>query len=176
MYDLGSYDDDFAPAEPAVAMTKAEELTDGNYEWEVKKAAIKHPKGHVILELALEVISAGKHAGAVIQHSLFMDDRDGVARVGRDLLTLGFDTDQWLKAKGRPFSQEFPKAVKLLPGLRVKGQKKTNEKKEKGVMVGHYHNIYLNERLATDGRPAHFGPEELAEVAQAAKYEEDPFG
>jgi hypothetical protein len=165
--DLRQYDDDFVPAPPAAAMSKVEGLADGEYLLEIAEAKCKTPKGNNILELHLEVLSPGPHEGMSIQHSLFINNAEAANRVGRDLLTLGFDTDQWKVANGRPFSVEFEKAVKLLKGLRFKGTKKTNESGGKT-----YHNLYIDERVRTDGQPERFGPEQL----NAAADPDDPFG
>jgi hypothetical protein len=163
--DLQGFDDAFAPA-PANA-NRAEDITDGTYLFEILAARFKRPKDNNVLELTLVVLSPGPHEGASVQHSLFINNQESAARVGRDLATLGFDTDQWKPANGRPFSAEFDKALKLLPGLRWKGTKKTSKSGEKV-----YHNIFIDERADGDGRPAHFGPDEL----NAATNSGDPFG
>lgn len=154
-FDLESLDDDFVPGEGGKRMTP-EDLADGKYEFEVAAAQIKFPKEYCVLELTVEVISAGLHTGDKVQHAIFVKDKDSAARVGKDLKTLGFDVDEWTKANGRPFSQEFQKVTKCLKGVRFRGTKKANKS---GAKV--YHNLYINERMNTDGLPEVFGPEQL---------------
>lgn len=180
MFDLRNFDDEFEPAAPASTFCKPEEIPDGIYDFCIVTAVTKQPKGNFLVELGLRIESAGKCEGMVVQHAMFMNDLDSVKRVGRDLKTLGFDTDNWKKANGRPFSVEFEKALKILPGIRVRGRKKTNEKKEQGKVVAVYHNLYLDKRLATDGKPEFFGAGELNAVAPTTNGhtqadEDDPF-
>jgi hypothetical protein len=163
--ELEQFDNEFTPA-PPTATSGPEDLTDGEYLFEVAEARLKKPKGNNILEMALLVLTPGKHEGATIQYATFINNHESAARVGRDLRTLGFDTDEWKKPNGRPFSAEIDKAIKLLPGLRWKGVKKTNKNGEKT-----FHNIYINERVLTDGKPQHFGPAELNGTADP----NDPF-
>lgn len=158
--------DDEAPSSAG----KAENLADGEYEFLVKKAAMKTPPGKamVILEMGLEVLSAGKHMGQEIQHSLFITDKDSRDRVLKDLATLGFDTPEWTAAGGRPISGELPKVPKVLKGMRFFAKKVTN-KREGGK---EYHNVYINRRNdAADGRPPRVGAEHLND-----RDPDDPFG
>lgn len=148
---MENFDDDFKPdGGPA----KVESLTDGDYDFEVKKSAFKilEKKPLVIIEMELEVLSPGKHSGQIVQHALFIKDKESAARVGKDLATLGFDCAEWTVANGRPFSQEIQKVDKVLFGLRFKGKKQVN---------GKFHNLYINKRLLPDGKPEHLGADEL---------------
>jgi hypothetical protein len=165
--DLEKFDDDFVPTPSAADMSRAEDLVDGAYEFEITGAQLKVVKNNNILEMHLLVLTPGPHEGATVQHSLFMNNIESANRVGRDLAVLGFDTDQWKKPNGRPFSVEIAKAVKLMKGLRWQGTKRTNKSGDKV-----YHNIYLDGRVATDGHPERFGPAEL----DAAADPDDPFG
>ena len=152
---LGDADEAFDPS----GQQKVDDLSDGEYEFAVRDSRLKilTGKSMAILEMSLEVLSAGKHAGAKVQHALFVKDKDSADRAGRDLAKLGFDCDKWTKANGRPFSQEIQKAPKGLRGLRFYGKKATNKSDGK-----EYHNLYFVRRNAAgDGRPAVIGPEVL---------------
>jgi hypothetical protein len=167
--DLRQFDEDFTPAPSTANLSRPEDLTDGVYEFEITSAQLKNPKGHNILELHLVVLTPGVHDGMNIQFSKFLDSAEAAARIGRDLATLGFDTGDWKVTNGRPFSVEFDKAVKLLPGLRWRGTKKTSQSAD-GTKT--YHNLFVDERVRTDGKPERFGPAEL----NAAAEPDDPFG
>lgn len=152
---LEDVDDNFKPGEMA---GKMESLTDGEYDFEVNEAKfkVKAEKGMAIIEMELEVLTAGKHQGTKVQHSLFLTDKDSANRIGKDLKTLGFDCDDWTKANSRPFSKEIQKVHKVLKGLRFKGKKQKNDNNGKT-----YHNLYINKRLEGDGKPQRLGPEQL---------------
>jgi hypothetical protein len=186
--DLEDFDEDFKPAEPANLRSKAEELPDADYEFEIVKSWIletggnKTKEAHRIWKMELKVVTPGKYDGTVIDHAIFVDTKEQADRVGLVLVNMGFDANDWHGKKGDPnrrtFSTEWPKAVKLIdrlkPRLRMKGTKKTADKKDKDgkvLIAGAYHNIYLNKRSDTDGQPATFGEAELN-----AKDESDPFG
>jgi hypothetical protein len=167
MFDqLEVFDDDFKPASPVGGEIQAADLADGEYTFEIVEAKIKMPKGNTLLELLLQVLTPGDHEGKTLAQTYWLNDPEDAARVGRVLLNLGFDADRWQKALGRPFSKELPKAVRLLPGLRVQATKKINEVAATATKPARtFHNIYLNKRAPTDGKPATFGPQELNQVA-----------
>lgn len=154
-FNLEDFDDDFVPG---TGKASVENLSDGEYDFQIESGAFKVIKDFAILELTVQVISGGKHAGDHFQHSLFVSDKESASRVGKDLKTLGFDCDDWTKAGGRPFSKELPKVTRCIKGVRFKGVKKTNKNEEKKKT---YHNLYINKRLDTDGLPSKFGPEQL---------------
>lgn len=163
-FDLAFLDEGFAPAAPAGRDAGVEDLTDGDYELAIRSAVLKSLKAKqmTILELGLEVLSPGKHQGAGIKYPVFLKDADSAARLGRDLMTLGFDCEDWTKANGRPFSQELGKAMLVLPGIVMVCHKKTNAKDGKT-----FHNLYINKRGAGDGKPQKFGPAELDAAVEA---------
>lgn len=150
---------------------KPEDLTDGEYDFTIRDAKVKNlaAKSKLIIELKLDVLTAGKHQGHEIQHTLYISDKDSAVRVGRDLKTLGFDCDNWTRANDRPFSQEIMKIGKVLRGLMFKGKKQTN----KGTDGRTFHNLYIQKRLASDGKPTVLGP---AELDAADPENDDPFG
>jgi hypothetical protein len=169
--DLQNYDDDFEPAKGQGLRAGPEQLEDGDYTFEIQYADFKTPKNHKIFEMQLKVTSAGKHEGAIIQASWFMNDKESVSRVGKVLQVVGFDTENWTKANGRPLSGELSKAIAFLQRkrLRVAGKKVTNEVGS-GEQKKVYHNIYINERILTDGVPAVISPEVMDKRDDA-----DPF-
>lgn len=148
---------------------KVENLTDGEYEFEVRKCEFKNiaKKSMAIVSMDIEVISAGKHMGQVVQHGLYIKDADGAARVGKELAILGFDCSEWTRANGRPFSGEIKKVPKVLKGLRFKAKKTTNSSDDK-----EFYNLYINKRLP-DGKPARLGKDQLDAVDPLG---DDPFG
>lgn len=160
MLDLKHFDEGAAPTAGGTKKP-ASELPDANYDFEVKTAKIKvtAKQKTPILTMDLCVMSPGPLEGAEVERPSFITSQESFNVVLSDLGRLGFDTPLWTLANGRPASDEIDKAVKLLPGLRFHGAKKTN---------GTYHNIYINERM-DDGKPATFGPDELNAVPR------DPF-
>lgn len=158
-------DGDFSPS---TGGGKLDDLPDGEYEFTIDAAKIKPKTNMLILEMDLLVTSEGKHKGQKIQHSLFIKDKDSAARVGKDLKTLGLDCEEWTKANDRPFSGEIMKVPKVLRGLGFRAKKVANRPEGKDKT---YHNLYINKRVPTDGKPERIGPEQL----NAPDPEGDPF-
>lgn len=154
MLDLSHYDEMAAPATNSGNRLGANDLPDGDYEFEIKKVYLKTSKKQQtpIISMELQVLSGPAFVGNVIERPSFITSQEAFGFVLADCLKLGFDADQWKKATGRPASQEIEKAAKLMEGLRFAGQKKTN---------GTYHNVYIDKRLNTDGKPAKFTAADL---------------
>ncbi len=153
---LQDADDGFDPA----GQLKADDLIDGEYEFAIRGSTFKiiAAKNMAILQMDLEVLSAGKFSGAKMQHAIYIKDRDSADRAGKDLVKLGFDCLEWKKENGRPFSQEIQKAPKGLKGLRFFARKVTSKRDDGRV----FHNLYIDRRNRTaDGKPAVIGPEVL---------------
>lgn len=154
--------DEFDDAKPSTGST-LETLPDGEYEFEIKSVAdVKRDKGGKI-SFHLEVISAPLQ-GAEVDFERFITSQETMGFFLADLKRLGFDCDNWKAGTSRTNSSEIPKALAVCPGMRFKGKKVTNEKGGK-----QYHNLYINERLPGDGKPAAFGEKEMAEAAEALK-------
>lgn len=144
------------------------DLPDGDYKFAVLGMAEKQiPGGRLLVEIAVEVVSDCPQDGAKLDQVYWLNRKDGSAddiafgRLRKDLETLGFDTPEWKKSSGRSFSGEFKKACGVVRGVGFHGKK---------VTKNGYPNLYVNRRADDDGKPAKFGPEELAAGA-----EEDPF-
>lgn len=168
MDELDAKADDI-PAGDGFGAKDLKNLPDGEYQFEIKSAEFGPTKksGHQLFKMDCEVID-GAQKGTVVQVPHFLTGDKGVNEAGvgilrKDLGILGFDQDKWVRANNRTFSGELKKAALYMPGLRFKGKKVTN---------GQYANLYVNERLKTDGKPAAIGP---AELDGAAKENEDPF-
>lgn len=140
-----------------------EGLPDGRYELQLVKAELKDLRGKPAILAREAVVFGGEHDGHAVKWDLFLRDKDGnpketaVSQLRRELTALGFDEENWTAAAGRPFTAELKKACVAMAGLRFHGTKKANES---GGKV--YQNLHVNERSASDGRPAKLGPEEVA--------------
>lgn len=168
MAGLATFDDEAEKVAPGGA-TKLAAIADGEYELIIEKATIKEVKGSNVVEMKLTILTEGVHTGAEVTQSSWITNINketnkpelnqvAVGILKKDLETLGFDIPEWTKANNRPFSQELPKALHCLTGVKFKGKKVTN---------GKYANLYINERLPSDGKPAKFGPTELEAAAKA---------
>ena len=178
MVDFSEFDNDFKP-EDAFSGGKAEDLTDGDYELLIKDAKQKEAKGKGMVELKLEVLTPGKHEGAAITDAIWLTSQDAVKRFGAILKRFGFDSDDWKPANERPFSKEFPKALRWLVGMKVKAKKTTTtqQPKFKNDVVKTYHNLNYGKRCeGEDAQPRAIGAEELNQPdPNAAAAEADPF-
>lgn len=166
--------DDFEPSNLPV---KPDALIDGNYEmvFRTAKNSVNPTKGAFIIATELEILSAGKHMGQRVKIDHWIKDGDSRDRVIKMLIILGFDCDQWTKANNRAFSKEIQNVYKVLPGMRVKAKKATNDGVDVDGKKVTYHNLYINERLLTDGKPARIGPDLLHAADEADPFPDVPF-
>lgn len=158
-----SWLDDFDPTQ---LVKKLDDLLDGEYNCAIEKAKLKHlvTKEMMVLELSLEILTPGRDQGSRVQHSVFVKrDPESQGRFAELLAILGFDVKEWKKDNGRPFSEEVIKIPVVLEGMRFHAKKSTSTSNNKT-----YHNLFINKRDASDGKPSIIGPAEL-NVAQ-----EDP--
>lgn len=105
-----------------------------------------------VFRLSLRTLS-GPAAGTLFDLVYFLSRSESVARLGGDLVTLGFDADKW-KPPQRPFSQEIKKVLVKLKGLKFRAMKETNWSEPK---QRYYHNIRINSALNKDTPPLSMG-------------------
>lgn len=179
MATLTDFDDDFTTATGNARAGEIElsKLPDGEYEFAVKAFAVKDTSSGPMASMKLEIVSEGPFAGKVVDRPYFFtqENRDtglreknerALATLRDDLKVLGFDTDNWTKANGRPFSVEINRVGACVADVMLKAKKTS---KVSGTKT--YHNLFVNARLSdVDGKPVAFGPKEM-EDANA-----DPFG
>lgn len=138
-------------------------LPDGDYTLQIVKAALRQSekKGTRICNMKCTVLSSpgGKLDGATIERPSFLTSQEAMNMLLADCGKLGFDSDQWKMTNNRPASQELPRALELMAGVKFSAEKKQS---------GTFHNINIKERLE-DGKPKKFTAADLAEV------ELDPF-
>lgn len=159
---MADLDDDFDNTKPAGNRADGlADLPDGEYEFTVVSGEQKETKAGPLIVFKLSVLD-GVHAGMEVEHNYFLMKKDGeshvrnenqIAQLKKDLITLGFDVENWTKANERPFSTQLKLAMEVIRGVGFKGKKKQN---------GKFANLYLNERSASDGLPATFGAAELS--------------
>lgn len=160
---LDKYDDDADKVAPGGKLG-FDALPDGEYTFDVDDAELKETKnGTDLFKLKLLGLD-GAAQGQTFEHDYWLTNKDKetekivmndvkIGMLKKDLETLGFDTPEWKKEKGRPLSKELAKAVKVLEGMRLKGKKTTN---------GKYANFHIVARVTgTDGKPEKIGPKEL---------------
>lgn len=174
--DLEQFDDTFTTATPSYGGSglKLADIPDGDYEFAVKSCEIKDTAKGPLVSIKLEILTTGPHEGGMVDHVYFLTkDEQGVrvkndnqiAQLRKDLVTLGFDADNWKKENSRPLSVELARAAIAMPGICFHAKKTQNPS---GGKI--YHNLKINSRSADDGLPAKFGPKELEAAGK------DPFG
>lgn len=173
---LDKYDDDADQVAPG-GRGGLGLLADGNdYDMEIESAELKETtSGHDIFKMKLVVIGGPSKVGKEIDYDEFLTTKDKksggitisevkLGIVKKNLETLGFDSGEWTKANGRPFSKEIAKAILLLPGLRFTASKTTKDG---------YANLKIVARNFTaDRKPEKFGP---AELNKAQESDAEPF-
>ena len=140
------FDEHYKPSEGGGQRPGLDLLPDGDYHLEIVSAELTATKktGQSIFRLSLKVLDLGsRFHGQIVERASFFTSQENVDILGADLLTLGFDSDQWTTKAGRPFSSELLKAAPQLVGLCFRGQKVAKES-DKGKS---YHNLYINRRL-----------------------------
>ena len=162
MASLADFEDkaEVAPPTRPGGKSDLDQLADGKYKFAITGMVQKDTKaGRLLVEIGMECLTAGPSDGKKFDHVYWLNkengDRDEMAfdRLRRDLTTLGFDVVNWKSSANRPFAQEFLKACAVIKGVEFNGKKVTNKEG--------YPNLYINERVATDGKPEKFGPDEL---------------
>lgn len=166
MASLADFEDKAETAPPTRPGGKSDldQLPDGKYKFAVVGMTQKTVKGdRLLVEIGIECVTDGQFLGKKFDHVYWLNkdsgDRDEMAfdRLRRDLTTLGFDVANWKSSNGRPFAAEFIKACGVISGVQFLSKKVTNKEG--------YPNLFINERVSTDGKPEHFGPAELKAVA-----------
>lgn len=143
--DIDRWDREYKP-EQNTQRAGPELLPDGDYDFQIVSAELTvTPKTEEpIFRLTLRVLTPGMYQGQLLERVNFFRTQANVDRLGGDLITLGFDADQWTVKAGRPFSKELQKAAPLLRGRCFKGRKQANPSDD-GKKT--YHNLYCNTRL-----------------------------
>lgn len=160
-FGLDQFDDDFKPRDPFTS--KFEDLPDGEYTFQITKAELTRRGAAQTTVLHMKVrIHDGEFNGVEDARDSWLRDKEAVARIGQDLVRLGFDADTWNAKNGKSFSAEFPKVVTQLPGIVFKGKKRSSSKDGKK-----YVNIDINGFVEKKEVPA-------GEVS-GADFENDPF-
>jgi hypothetical protein len=152
---LAQFDSDFRPEQPI--RPGLETLSDNqDYDCQITDARLDATRtGQRLLRVGLRI-----NNGTVIEHTYWLNTQMDANRLGADLCTLGFDAGQWSAASRRPFSQELPRAIARLPGIRFRARKSSTPGKQ-GDKV--FHNLHLNAVLSgkplPQARPAKPAPE-----------------
>ena len=157
--ELSQFDQTFTPQSgirPGI-----DSLPDGDYDCEIITADIGRTEktNELILRLGLRT-----NVGAVVEYAYFFRTQQSVDILGGDLVTLGFDADQW-KPPARPFSTELPRVVPMLVGLRFRARKKTAQNQKDPSKP--FHNLYVNQRLNTSAAPSGYVPTSAPTQASA---------
>lgn len=172
--DMSELDEGASPSPKLSANdAKLAKLPDGKYEFEVSGSSwdkIKDGLYKLTVNLNLICPDLPEWDGKTVNKEYWVNLNGGkteeesreraqrsIGFIMADFLTLGFDSDQWTPANGRPFSREITKAARHLIGIRFAGAKATKTGDQKGVA---FRSIYINKRLPDD-RPEKFGPEEI---------------
>ena len=142
-HDLEQFDGEFVPQQNPNFQPGLDTIADGSYDWTILHASLDLTPRTQDRLLRLELKC--EQTTQVVQHTYFLTGVDRVNMLGGDLATLGFEVGTWTAEHGKKFSQELPKAVAELPGIRFKGTKKANPGKNDPTKV--YHNLYVNSRI-----------------------------
>lgn len=177
MATLTDFDDDFTTVTGGrTGEVDLKNLPDGEYEFAVKKYAVKDTSSGPLVSMKLEILGEGPNAGLLVDRAYFLTRvEDGIrvknerqiAQLRDDLKLLGFDVDNWTKPNSRPFSAEVNRVGAVIVDVCLKAKKKQGGKKNDGT---HYQNLDFVARSATDGKPEKFGAKEMDEANA------DPFG
>lgn len=162
------------PEKPKHGNEQTAALPDGDYDVRIVSGKIE-PLGKTNgskFVFAGVVLTEGKYKGWACEKDVILTSTKGtdeekrafqinkLGEIRADLKTMGFDTENWTRAAGRPFPQQWKIACNVMPGVIVKVRKKQN---------GQYANVYINKRLANlDGMLPTFGEEEMAASASAS--------
>lgn len=130
--DLERFDDTYQPAERTGFRPGLEVIPDGPHDFTILSAELTRTKNSN--ELILRAELRCEDTLQVIERPWFFTNPEAVARLGGDLVLLGFDADRWTSQFGRKFSEELPKAVGKLGGKRFRGTKKIGQQNGKPIL------------------------------------------
>lgn len=147
--ELDGYGTEYQPRHSGFA-PGLEVLSDGFHDFEITAAVLDRAKdGSLIAKLNLREPNAGE-----IEWTHWLNKQTDVNAFCADLAVLGFDCDKWGPRFNRPLSQEIPKAVAKLPGLKFRGMKRTDRPTE-GVYAGKvFHKMRVYTRIAGTPKPS----------------------
>src|SRR5689334_17913246 len=120
-----------------------EKLPTGDYEFEcgsAEKKDLDNDEG-CIISLPLTVLG-GPLDGTRVTQKWWLNSQDKVNMFGADLKKFGFDTENWTEENERPLEVEGERALKCMPGLKIKCSKV--EKKGQGEV---FHNLRFHGRV-----------------------------
>jgi hypothetical protein len=150
-------------------------LPDGKYEFEVTEFAVKEFTD-MLKVVRKATVCGGAHDGRTTGQDwdtflIFkgeVKDRN-IQQLTKELEALGFPAEQW--AADEKWFDLLEKASSAVVGLRFKGTKKASTSGEKT-----YQNLYVDERLLTDGHPVDGKPRTFTEEdLEAANRTSVPF-
>lgn len=150
--ELAAFERDFNPSSGG-RKPGLDTLPDGDHDFEILSAELTRTEktNEAIFRMELRVLGGG-----VVEHVYFFRTQMNVDILGGDLCTLGFDADQW-KPPQRPLARELANVAPRLRGVRFRGKKVTNPKKDDPNKK--YANLYVNQRLAADAPPPAYNPQ-----------------
>jgi hypothetical protein len=164
--DLEQFDSAFTPQQSGNFKPGLDALADGIYDFTILASNLdRTPKSNdLIIRVELRV----EQTAQVVEFAYFLRDQAQADRLGGDLSILGFPVGTWTPKHGKKFSEELPKAVGQMRGLRFKAQKKANPSKNDPQKI--YQNLYLQAKLSNAD------PHNLPATASATeKKDEIPF-
>jgi|SRR6516162_5787020 hypothetical protein len=145
-WELEQFDNSFKPKGQTAGV---DALPDGFYVCEVVDAGfVRTPKQQELLYKLHCRVLTGPYEGTVVERTSFLRTQDNLDHLGGDLKTLGFDTEKWGAAKGRPIAKELESAAPKLLGVRFAGKKDTTT----GTNGKDFHNLRINS-LIKPGQP-----------------------
>lgn len=172
----------FSDLDDAPVVTKPQYFSDqsklvppGKYDVELLAGQLKETTSGDVFTFVGMILTDCPHKTWHLERTIFFAKKTGTAEeksayrkqkydeLIKDLTTLGFDTENWTTANGRPRSEQIPLAAAACKGLRAEFVKK-GPREEGGVA-----NVYLNKRLAAaDGRAPKLGAGDMVAGEQGA--------
>jgi hypothetical protein len=144
--DLASFDASYRPESPIRA--GIDTLSDGDYDFEVRKAELTRTAKTNDRILRIELLAGGR----CVEWVHFLSTQSSMNQLGADLCVLGFDADRWGQP-GRSVAVELPKAVAQLPGRRFRATKRTDRPTEGQYAGRSFHKLYVNALLSGSAVP-----------------------
>lgn len=87
--------------------------------------------------------------GQMVENTTWLRDSRACSMLGADLALLGFPTQTWTAAHGKPFSVALPEATHQMPGIAFLATKSSYEKNGRV-----YHNLRIKGRAGAAPMPA----------------------
>lgn len=119
-------------------------LANGDYDFEVVDAKLDMVGNNRVCRVGLKVNAGGR----LVEHTYWLNRKEGINAFGAEMATLGFPAHQWGDGPDRvPLSKAIPECVVKLVGVKFRGTKTSRKDTRPGKQDVVYHDLHVSGRI-----------------------------